>query len=118
VYPVIPLEGALEIDEGALSVDEREATDLEDATEPGVAADGGDPSDPHGSDETNADGVLVRIRESVRPVALRCDSFGDQEEVVVKPLEGSLSGVPGLSGSAILDDGNIVPILDVVSLEE
>jgi len=61
--------------------------------------------------------MLVRIRESVRPVALRCDSLNDQEEVVVKPLEGSLSGIPGLSGTAILGDGNIVPILDVVSLD-
>jgi two-component system chemotaxis sensor kinase CheA len=36
--------------------------------------------------------------------------------VVVKPLEGVLSGIPGLSGTAVLGDGNIVPILDVVTL--
>jgi two-component system chemotaxis sensor kinase CheA len=122
VYPVIGLKDALEIDEGALSLDEQaEPMNVADATtDPGVAADGGDPPTPAASDETdtNEDGMLVRIRESVRPVALRCDSFSDQEEVVVKPLEGSLSGIPGLSGTAILGDGNIVPILDVVSLEE
>ncbi|MFC6975181.1 chemotaxis protein CheA [Halomicroarcula sp. GCM10025709] len=65
---------------------------------------------------TNGDGMLVRIRESERQVALYCDSVNSQEEVVVKPLEGILSGTPGLSGTAVLGDGNIVHILDVVTL--
>ena len=64
----------------------------------------------------NGDGMLVRIRESERQIALRCDSVNSQEEVVVKPLEGILSGTPGLSGTAVLGDGNIVHILDVVTL--
>ncbi|MBX0322820.1 chemotaxis protein CheA [Halomicroarcula sp. F13] len=64
----------------------------------------------------NGDGMLIRIRESERQVALHCDSVNSQEEVVVKPLEGILSGTPGLSGTAVLGDGNIVHILDVVTL--
>ena len=127
VYPVIRLDKALEIDD-AIDNDAAAASGDPGGTE--FAADGGDVS---GGDDVGAlgaggvdadgdgspdGGMLVRIRESVRPVALRCDSFSDQEEVVVKPLEGSLSGIPGLSGTAILGDGNIVPILDVVSLEE
>ncbi|WP_251343814.1 chemotaxis protein CheA [Haloplanus halophilus] len=64
----------------------------------------------------NGDGMLLRIRKSERRAALRCDSVNKQEEVVVKPLEGVLSGIPGLSGTAVLGDGNIVPILDVVTL--
>jgi two-component system chemotaxis sensor kinase CheA len=64
----------------------------------------------------NGDGMLVRIRESERRIALHCDSVESQEEVVVKPLEGILSGTPGLSGTAVLGDGNIVHILDVVTL--
>jgi len=64
----------------------------------------------------DAGGMLVRIRESERQIALRCDSVNAQEEVVVKPLEGILSGTPGLSGTAVLGDGNIVHILDVVTL--
>ncbi len=62
------------------------------------------------------EGMLVRVRESERQVALKCDSVNAQEEVVVKPLEGILSGTPGLSGTAVLGDGNIVHILDVVTL--
>lgn len=64
----------------------------------------------------NGDGMLVRIRPEKRKVALHCDAVLDQEEVVVKPLEGVLSGIPGLSGTAVLGDGDIVTILDVVTL--
>jgi two-component system chemotaxis sensor kinase CheA len=102
VYPVIELGDALQLD--------GEAAFAEGET---LAADGGT----HGEAADGDDGMLVRIRQSVRPVALRCDSFSDQEEVVVKPLEGPLSGIPGIGGTAILGDGNIVPILDVVSLD-
>ena len=107
VYPVIELEEALELDASV------------DTGETAVAADGGTPEASPTSEAaiSGDESMLVRIRKSVRPVALRCDSFSDQEEVVVKPLEGALSGIPGLSGTAILGDGNIVPILDVVSLE-
>ncbi len=123
VYPVIRLDEALDL-EGGSTMDPEPSS----GTEP-VATDGGPPDDGAGNTLDESDrtarigtgsekaGMLVRIRESVRPVALQCDSFNDQEEVVVKPLEGSLSGIPGLSGTAILGDGNIVPILDVVSLE-
>ena len=68
-----------------------------------------------GGSATNA-GMLVRIREGTRRVALHCDGVLDQEEVVVKPLDGPLSGTPGLSGTAVLGDGDVVAVLDVVSL--
>ncbi|TKR28295.1 chemotaxis protein CheA [Natronomonas salsuginis] len=103
VYPVIELGDALHLDGEAAFADGET-----------LAADGGTLAEASDDD----DEMLVRIRQSVRPVALRCDSFSDQEEVVVKPLEGPLSGIPGIGGTAILGDGNIVPILDVVSLEE
>lgn len=61
-------------------------------------------------------GKLIRIRPDDRPVALRCGAVTGQEEVVVKPLEGLLAGTDGLSGTAVLGAGNIVPILDVTTL--
>ncbi len=64
----------------------------------------------------NGDGMLLRIRDDKRKVALHCDQVIDQEEVVVKPLEGVLSGIPGLSGTAVLGDGDVVAVLDVVTL--
>jgi len=62
------------------------------------------------------DGMLVRIRASERQVALRCDAVTDQEEVVVKPLEGVLGATPGLSGTAVVGDSEIVYIVDLVTV--
>lgn len=64
----------------------------------------------------NGDGMLVRVNESERQVAIHCDAVSRQEEVVVKPFEGILSGIPGLSGAAVLGEGDVVTILDVESL--
>lgn len=64
----------------------------------------------------NGDGMLLRIRKSERQVALHCDRVKKQEEVVVKPMEGILSGIEGIGGTAVLGDGQIVPIVDVVTL--
>jgi two-component system chemotaxis sensor kinase CheA len=64
----------------------------------------------------NGDGMLVRIRDSERQVAVHCDDVRGQEEVVVKPFEGILSGIPGLSGAAVLGEGDVVTILDVATL--
>ena len=61
-------------------------------------------------------GMTVRIRPADRQIALRCDDVSRQEEVVVTPLQGPLKGTEGLSGTAVVGDGNVVPILDVNSL--
>jgi two-component system chemotaxis sensor kinase CheA len=68
-----------------------------------------------GSDSPDS-GMTVRIRPSDRQIALRCDDVSRQEEVVVTPLQGPLKGTEGLSGTAVVGDGNVVPILDVNSL--
>ena len=64
----------------------------------------------------NGDGMLVSIRDDVRPVALHCDEVRGQQEVVVKPYEGVLGDVPGMSGATVLGEGDVVNILDVESL--
>jgi two-component system chemotaxis sensor kinase CheA len=126
LYPVIRLNERL-VDSGAAAagsgvggsppsdVDTADDADAEAATTDAEAAttdaeaattDGG----------VTSEGMLVRIREETRKVALHCDAVLDQEEVVVKPLDGPLSGTPGLSGTAVLGDGDVVAVLDVVSL--
>jgi two-component system chemotaxis sensor kinase CheA len=65
---------------------------------------------------TPGTGMVVRIRPQDRQVALRCDGVSRQEEVVVTPLQGPLSGSDGLSGTAVIGDGNVIPILDVGTL--
>jgi two-component system chemotaxis sensor kinase CheA len=99
IYPVVDLAetfgvpGQAATDGGAAAADEADLTEHD-----------------HGGD------MLVRIRGSERQIAIQCDQVNAQEEVVVKPLEGILSGTAGLSGTAVLGDGNIVHILDVVTL--
>ncbi|WP_128903727.1 chemotaxis protein CheA [Halorubrum amylolyticum] len=87
---------------------------------PGGAADDAESAETDAAATTDGgvtdEGMLVRIREETRQVALHCDAVLDQEEVVVKPLDGPLSGTPGLSGTAVLGDGDVVAVLDVVSL--
>jgi two-component system chemotaxis sensor kinase CheA len=123
LYPVIRLNERLgEIDSNAAAASAAAAAaDETPAADGGVAVDEGtDPAGPGTDDAGDAgatdNGMLVRIREETRQVALHCDAVLDQEEVVVKPLDGPLSGTPGLSGTAVLGDGDVVAVLDVVSL--
>ncbi len=110
-----PTDGAGESTRAAGGTATEESTAGSDGGAAAVAGAGSDAM--AGTVGTGGDeGMLVRIRESERQVALRCDAVNSQEEVVVKPLEGILSGTPGLSGTAVLGDGNIVHILDVVTL--
>ncbi|WP_222919428.1 chemotaxis protein CheA [Natrinema sp. SYSU A 869] len=64
----------------------------------------------------NGDGMVVRIRDEVREVALHCDHVQGQQEVVVKPFEGVMSDIPGLSGATVRGRGEVVNILDVTTL--
>ncbi|WP_418281301.1 chemotaxis protein CheA [Halorubrum sp. DTA98] len=144
LYPVIRLNerldvassgGGVAIEEERVEVEEKPDEPVEvgeEPDEPVAAADGGSDEvvvEPDATAESNAteaatdaasgaagSGMLVRIREETRQVALHCDAVLDQEEVVVKPLDGPLSGTPGLSGTAVLGDGDVVAVLDVVSL--
>ncbi|ELZ46423.1 CheA signal transduction histidine kinase [Halorubrum californiense DSM 19288] len=120
LYPVVRLNERLgEIDSTAAEASAAAASaDETPAADGGVAVDEGRDDDAGGDGGAGAtnNGMLVRIREETRQVALHCDAVLDQEEVVVKPLDGPLSGTPGLSGTAVLGDGDVVAVLDVVSL--
>ncbi|MDR5674423.1 chemotaxis protein CheA [Halalkaliarchaeum sp. AArc-GB] len=107
LYPVIRLADRL----GERPLDTGGEMTSAAASTSAAATDGGDAN---GVD--TEDGMLVRIREETRQVALHCDEVLDQEEIVVKPLEGPLSGTPGIGGTAVLGDGDVVAVLDVMSL--
>ncbi|WP_255170013.1 Hpt domain-containing protein [Natrononativus amylolyticus] len=61
-------------------------------------------------------GMVVRLRDAVRPVALHCETVSGQQEVVVKPFEGFMGDIPGISGATVRGRGNVVSILDVTSI--
>ena len=48
--------------------------------------------------------------------ALQVDSVGERMEVMLKPLDGLLSGLPGIAGSTLLGDGSVLLILDLAEL--
>lgn len=59
--------------------------------------------------------VIVSYRQN-RGIGLMVDNILGEQEIVLKPLEKHYAAIPGLSGAAILGDGKIVLVLDVVSL--
>ena len=48
--------------------------------------------------------------------ALRVDRLGERMEVMLKPLDGLLAGMPGVAGSTLLGDGTVLLILDLWEL--
>lgn len=66
------------------------------------------------TDPKNA--TIVVVETAGRPCGLLVDDMISKQEVVVKSLGSMMQGIRGISGGAILGDGNIALILDPVSL--
>jgi two-component system, chemotaxis family, sensor kinase CheA len=66
------------------------------------------------ADATRA--VAVIVEDEGRQVALLVDELQGQQQIVIKSLGDSLEDIPGVSGGAILSDGQVGLILDVSGL--
>lgn len=55
---------------------------------------------------------VVFINVGSRVIGLIVDDLAKQQEIVVKPLQRHLANIPGISGSTILGNGEIILILD------
>jgi two-component system chemotaxis sensor kinase CheA len=62
------------------------------------------------------DALLINVEVEGRRCALMADEVIGQQQVVIKPLGTNLDQLQGLAGAAILGDGRISLILDVVGL--
>jgi two-component system chemotaxis sensor kinase CheA len=62
------------------------------------------------------EGIVVIIEHSGKTSALLVDEMVSKQEVVIKNLGSFMQGLPGVSGGAILGDGNIALILDPGSI--
>jgi len=62
------------------------------------------------------DGIVVILEANGKVCALLVDEMVSKQEVVIKSLGAFMQGLPGVSGAAILGDGNIALILDPSSL--
>ena len=69
---------------------------------------------PKSHDPTQA--IVVVVQDGDRRCCLLVDELLGQQQVVIKSLGESLPMVPGVSGGAILGDGNVSLILDVPGL--
>jgi two-component system chemotaxis sensor kinase CheA len=49
-------------------------------------------------------------------VGLEVDGFAERFDVVLRPMQGLLSGMPGMLGTALLGDGHVLMVLDLPEL--
>ena len=59
------------------------------------------------------DALVVIVRDNDRQCCLLIDELLGQQQVVIKSLGDGVGNVRGVSGGAILGDGNVCLILDV-----
>ncbi len=62
------------------------------------------------------DHTVLAIRAGPEVVGLSVDHIRDRLDVVVRPLDGLLAGMRGVSGTTVLGDGRILMILDPAAL--
>jgi two-component system chemotaxis sensor kinase CheA len=48
--------------------------------------------------------------------ALEVDGFGERLDVMLKPMDGLLAGMPGVAGTTLLGDGRVLIVLDLMEL--
>jgi len=68
--------------------------------------------------DTPAEVNIVVLRADDRQFGLVVESILDTEEIVVKPLGKQLKNVPVFAGAAIMGDGRVALILDVMGLAQ
>ena len=66
------------------------------------------------SGESDATIVITSVAGQVG--GLRVDRIGQRLEVILKPLDGLLSGMPGITGTTLLGDGRVLLVLDIGEL--
>jgi two-component system chemotaxis sensor kinase CheA len=66
-----------------------------------------------GSDEEDLELLISYLGDEETKLGLVVDSVLRQQDILVKSLSGTLSGIKGVSGATILGDGQVVLVLDV-----
>lgn len=64
--------------------------------------------------QSNVPMLLIETLE--KPCALTVEEILKAEEIVIKPLDSFLNNLPETVGAAILGDGSVVPVLDLIYL--
>lgn len=64
--------------------------------------------------ETSATIVITAVAGHLG--GLQVERIGERLEVILKPLDGLLSGIPGITGTTLLGDGRVLLVLDIGEL--
>jgi two-component system chemotaxis sensor kinase CheA len=59
--------------------------------------------------------VLIAASGGER-IGIEVDGFAERFDVVLRPMQGLLSGMPGVLGTALLGDGQVLMVLDLAGL--
>ncbi len=62
------------------------------------------------------DANIVVVSIAGRLGSLEVDRFGNQLDVMLKPMDGLLNGMPGVAGTSLLGDGSVLIVLDLQDL--
>jgi len=68
------------------------------------------------ADNASKRAYLAAIHFSNSNMLIQVDEFGEEREVILKPLGNHLCKAPYVSGLCVLPDGELVPVLNVVDL--
>jgi two-component system chemotaxis sensor kinase CheA len=63
-----------------------------------------------------ADALLVVVAVDGQLGALEVESLGERIDVMLKPMDGLLAGMPGIAGTTLLGDGRVLIVLDLAAL--
>jgi two-component system chemotaxis sensor kinase CheA len=72
----------------------------------------GEPRQAPASDAAN----VVVVSAGGELAGLEVDRFGERLDVMLKPMEGLLTGMPGISGTTLLGDGRVLLVLNLLEL--
>jgi two-component system chemotaxis sensor kinase CheA len=64
--------------------------------------------------ETDATVIIATVAAQL--VGLHVDRPGERMEIILKPLDGLLSGTPGIIGTTVLGDGRVLLVLDILGM--
>jgi two-component system chemotaxis sensor kinase CheA len=66
-----------------------------------------------GRSSESEESIVALASISGEVVALRVDRLGERMEIILKPLEGLLEGMRGITGTTLLGDGRVLLVLDL-----
>jgi two-component system chemotaxis sensor kinase CheA len=77
---------------------------------------GGELGQGTGTDKLGPEVIVALASVSEQVIALRVDQVGERIEVILKPLEGLLAGLRGITGTTLLGNGEVLLVLDLWEL--